>query len=243
MPRLNSIDEVFQYLTKWEKIVEKTGTHGSTTTTEAITADMADTDVTANTNFVANDYVLISGSGGVEVSKIGTSAATNFIWDRPIQIAQDSGAAVVEASVIDLGHVAEDGITWGGTQTITPINAATSRTPLGYIIASAELTFSGTLLGTNNLNLQTSYGATEGEQGAGTAADPYVAVIDGNTIGTQALMALRLTGSLYGGESIEVDLLGVTVEINVSRNMGGTAVQGFTVNGKCTGFMQRIWTP
>lgn len=241
MPRLNSIDEVFQYLTTLKKYVEKTGTHGSTTTTEAITVDMADTDVTANTNFVANDEVLISGDGGVEIAKIGTSAATNFIWTTPLQIAQSSGATVVEASAIDLGHVGEEGITFGGTQTITPINAATSRTPLGYIIATAELTFSVPLLGTNNLNLQTVFGATEGEQGTGVAADPYVVVIDGNTIGTQGLSAYRAVGTLYDGSNIEIDFLGVTVEINVSRNIGGTTVQGYTLNGKATGFMQRIW--
>lgn len=243
MPRTNSIDEVFQYLTTMYKFVEATGTHGSTTTTEAITADMADTDIVSNSNIANGDFILISGSGGVEISAVGTTGATNLTWDRPLQIAQDSGALVVEATRIDVGHVGEEGVTFGGTQTITPINAATSRTPLGYIIQSAELTFSVPLLGTNNLNLQTVFGATEGEQGAGTPSDPYVVVVDGNTIGTQGLSGWRAVGSLYGGEIIEIDFLGVTVEINVSRNIGGTAVTGYTLNAKATGFMQRVWTP
>jgi hypothetical protein len=243
MPRQNSIDEVFQYLTTMYKFVEKTGTHGSTTASEAITADMADTDVASETNFANGDFVLISGSGGVEISNAATVSAGNLAWDRPVQIAQDTGATIVEASRIDVGHIGEEGVTFGGTQTITPINAATSRTPLGYIIQAAELTFSVPMLGTNNLNLQSVFGVTEGEQGAGTPSDPYVAVIDGNTIGTQGLSAWRAVGSLYGGEIIEIDFLGVTVEINVSRNIGGTAVTGYTLNAKATGFLQRIWTP
>src|SRR3990167_8908077 len=100
MPRLNSIDEVFQYLNTWYKFVETTGTHGSTTTAEAITADMADTDVTAATNFTNADHILISGSGGVEISNVATITTpgppVNFAWDRPVQIAQDNGATVVE---------------------------------------------------------------------------------------------------------------------------------------------------
>lgn len=246
MPRQNSIDEVFQYLTSFKKYVESTGTHGSTTASEAITQDMAATNIASSTNFAGTEYVLISGDGGVEIAKMASIDAgppIDVTWTRPLAIAQSSGATVVEATEIDMGHVGEEGITYGGTQTITPINAATSRTPLGYIIAAAELTFSVPLLGTNNLNLQSVFGATEGEQGAGSAADPYYVVIDGNTIGTQGTLGLRATGSLYGGEIIEVDFLGVTVEINVSRNIGGTAVTGYTLNGKCTGFIQRIWTP
>jgi hypothetical protein len=245
MPRSNSIDEVFQYLNTFYKFTEATGTHGSSTTNEAITVDMADVDLVASggTNFTNGDFLLISGSGGVEISKLATKTTDNLAFDRPVQIAQDAGAIVVEAVRTDLGHVGEEGVTFGGTQTITPINAATSRTPLGYIIATAELTFSVPLLGTNNLNLQTVFGVTEAENGVGTAADPYAVVIDGNTIGTQGLQGYRAVGQLYGGEIIEIDFLGVTTEINVSRNIGGTAVTGYTLNGKATGFAQRIWTP
>jgi hypothetical protein len=241
MPRSNNFAEVFHRLTSWKKYTPLSG--GATdTTAEAITRDLADVDLVSGTGFTNGDYILISGSGGMELSKIQTVSVNNLLFDRPVLIPQDIGATVDEALESNLGHVSEEGITFGATQTVTPVRAATSATPLGYLTEAAELTFSGILLGDNNLNFLYAFGALEDEEGVGSAADPYATVVDGTTVSTEVAHALRATGSLHGGAVIEVDFLGITIEVNVSRNMGGTGVTGYGISGKCTAFLRRQWT-
>ncbi len=243
MPRSNNFAEVFKRLTSWKKYTPLSG-GASSTTAEAITRDLIDFDLVGGggTGFTNNDFLLISGSGGMELSKLATKTTDNLLMNRALLIPQDIGATVVEAEEKNLGHVAEDGITFGATQTVTPVRAATSATPIGFIQEAAELTFSGTLLGDNNLNFLYAFGALEDEEGVGTSADPFAAVADGTTVATEVSHALRATGSLQGGGIVEYDFLGITIEVNVSRNIGGTGVTGYTIQGKCTAIARRNWT-
>ena len=96
MPRLNSGSELFKYLNSVKKYVIS-GAGVNTTTTEAITVGMLDTDVVSSTGGLANDFILISGDGGVELAAITSVTATNIVWTRPLAIAQSNGADVDEA--------------------------------------------------------------------------------------------------------------------------------------------------
>lgn len=242
MPRTNSGSELFQYLDKFYKFVITTGTPGDTTTAEAIVAGATEVEVAAATNFTAADFVMIDGSGGVEIQAIGTPATTMPVT-RPFLIAQDSGARFVEATRIDMGHVAEGGLQFGGSQTLTEIKAATSRTAIAFFGESTTLTLTVPLLGYNNLNLQSVFGVTEGESGSGTEAAPYGAVIGQDTVGTQGLHCYRAEGTLYDGRIVQVDFTQATVEVNANITIGAPNPDGMTLNAKVTSFIQRIWTP
>jgi len=243
MPRSGSGSELFQYLNKFYKFVIQPTTPGDTTTAGAITAGDTDVDVTAITNFTAADFVMIDGDGGVEIQTIGTPATTPMPVTRPFLVAQSSGARFVEAQRIDLGHVAEGGIQFGGSSTLTEIKAATSRTAIAFFGESTTLTLTAPLLGYNNLNLQAVFGATESETGSGTASAPYAVVIDSNTVGTQGLHCYRAEGVLYDGRIVQVDFVQATVEINNNITIGAANPDGMTLNAKVTAFHQRIWTP
>jgi hypothetical protein len=242
MPRTNNGNELFKYLTTVTKFTLATGTPGDTTTSEAITVDMADTDVASETNFSANDYVFIDGSGGTELAQVATPTAGNLAWTWPLLIAQNSGATVKEATGVSVNHIAEGGITFGGSQSVTAIRAATSRSAIAFFAQSAEFTFSIPCLGHNNLNLLAAFGAPETEQGAGTSADPYAAAITSSNVNTEGMTCFRLTGTLEGGDTVVFDILDVTVEVNVSAVIGAPNPGGFTINGKCTGFAQHIYS-
>lgn len=242
MPRTNSGSELFQYLDKFYKFIITSG-GGDTTTAEAIAAGATDVDVASSASFTAADFVMVDGSGGVEITAIGTPATTPMPVTRPFILAQDSGARFVEATRIDMGHVAEGGLQFGGTQTLTEIKAATSRTTLAFFGESTTLTLTVPLLGYNNLNLQAIYGATEGESGSGTEAAPYVAAISGDTVGTQGLHCYRAEGKLYDGRIVQIDFTQATVEINNNVTIGSPQPEGMTLNAKVTSFIQRIWTP
>lgn len=242
MPRLNNGNELFKYLTQVTKYTPKSGTAGSTTTTEAITVDMADTDVASESNFAANDFVFIDGSGGTELVEVASASTGNLVWTWPLVIAQNSGATVVEAVAANMNHIAEGGITFGGSQSVTAIRAATSRSAIAFFAQSAEFTFSIPCLGHNNLNLLAAFGAPETEIGAGTSGDPYAAAITSTNVNTEGMTCFRCTGTLEGGQTVVFDILDVTVEVNVSAVIGAPNPGGFTINGKCTGFAQHIYS-
>lgn len=243
MPRTNSGSELFQYLNKFYKFVVQPTTPGDTTTSAAITAGGTSVNVAAITNFTAADYVMIDGDGGVEIQAIGTPATTPMPVTRPFLQAQASGARFVEAQRIDMGHIAEGGIQFSGSQTLTEIKAATSRTAIAFFGESTTLQITAPLLGYNNLNLQSVFGVTEAESGAGVIADPYSAVISGDTVGTQGLHCYRAEGVLYDGRIVQVDFTQATVEINANITIGAPNPDGMTLTAKVTAFHQRIWTP
>lgn len=243
MPRLNSGNELLKYLTTVYKYTQKSG-GASTTTAEAVTVDMADTDVSAITGISGGDFMFVDGSGGVELMEV-TSASSgppaNVVWKWPLQIAQNSGASVVEAQQVNINHIAEGGITIGGSQSSTPINAATSRVAIAEFGQSAEFTFSIPVLGWNNLNFLAAFGAPETEQGAGSSSDPYAAALTAANVGTETLTCFRCVGTLENGDTFVFDILDATVVVNVSATIGAANPEGFTIAGKCGGFASRIY--
>lgn len=243
MPRLGTGSELFKYLNSVKKYTIQTSSGGDTTTTEAIVAGVSDVDVVAATNFSNGNYAMVDGSGGTELVTLGTVATTPMPVTRPFVIAQATGARLVEAVEADLGHVAEGGIQFGGTATITEIKAATSRTAIAFIADAAVLTWNIPLLGYNNLNLLAAFGATESEAGSGTPSAPYSALIGQDTVNTQTLFCLRATGVRHDSKIVEVDFLDCTVEVNVNVTIGAPNPDGITVTGKCASIIQRIWTP
>ena len=244
MPRSNSGSELFQYLDHFYKFIIKTSTPGDTTTTSPIVQGDSTVDLTAVTNFSDTEYAMIDGDGGVEITQIdGSPATTNCPLDRPLLLAQSSGARFVEATRIDLGHIAEGGIQFGGSQTLTEIKAATSRTAIAFFGESTTLQLTAPLLGYNNLHLQAVHGATEGEIGSGTESAPYAVAISQDTVGTQGLHCYRAEGTLYDGRIVQVDFVQATVEINTNITIGAPNPDGMTLSAKVTAFLQRIWTP
>lgn len=244
MPRANDGGEVLQYLTSITKYTI-TASGGDTTTAEAATADMADTDVSASTNFTEGDIVAVSGSGGTELLQIATGGIAagppvNFTWENPLQLPQDSGARVVEMSAANLNHIAESGIKFGGSLTLTAIKASTSRVAIAYFPSAAEFTFEIPVLGWNNLNLLAAFGAPEAENGAGTAADPYAVYVASGNVATESLTCYRCVGTLHNGDTVTLDICDATIEVNVNATMGGPNAEGFVLQGKATTFVQRI---
>lgn len=242
MPRLGTGSELFKYLTSVTKYVVTTS-GGDTTTAEAIVVDAEDVNVTAITNFTAADVCMIDGSGGTELVTIGTPATTPMPVTRPFAIAQDSGARFVEMTAASLNHIAEGGVQFGGSLTLTEIKAATSRTAIAFIADAAVLTWTIPVLGFNLLNLQAAFGATEGEQGAGTVADPHQVVIGPDTVGTQGIHCYRCLGVRHDGKIVEVDFLDCTVEVNTNITIGAPNPDGMTITGKAGTITGRIWTP
>lgn len=244
MPR-NS--DLFQYLDSVTKYVIASGTIGDTTTTEAIVGYTDGTevavDVTAITNFTAADPAMIIGSGGYELVTLGTPA-TSMPVTRPLLVPQDSGARMVEAVAIPLGHIGPEGASWSPSSSLTAILAATARSAVSYFPNPAEIAFSIPLRYKDNLSLQASTGVPETETGSGVAATPWAAHAGQTNIATQTPHCYRLRGRTEAGRICELDFLGARLAVNFTDNRGASGDPGvLSISGSITGVSQFIWMP
>lgn len=241
MPRSNDGNEVFKYLTDMYKFVIASGSHGDTTTSSPTIKTAEVIDLTATTNFSANDYVFIIGSSAAEINALsGAPATSDSGLALPTSQAFETGARVVEATRINLGHLDEAGVTLTGALPLNPVNAATSRVPITYIPGQGSLGGSFNLRGWNNLNLQTVFGIPEAEAGTGAADDPYTAVISTTNIGTESTLAFRAVGVLIDGRIATVDFMGVVPAVNANIQVGGQQPATLAVPFNCTAIISRI---
>lgn len=236
MPRANDGNELFKYLNTVYKFTPKSG-GASTTVATTYASDAATIVLASGTGVAGGDFLYISGDGGkelVEVASLATATVTP-VW--PPYFGQTSGATVVEYERKSINHIAEGGVTFGGTQSSTKINAATSRVALATLTGAADFTFSIPMLALNGPNLQTAFGAPEVEIGAGTSGDAYRSGVNGTNVGTESDACYRLVGEDFGGNTIVLDILGAQAVINVSTTVGGTTPAGVTLSGSCNGYI------
>lgn len=243
MPRLNSGLEVLKELKTLgiSAFDIQPTTPGDTITTAPVTAGATTVAVTAITNFSAADPVFLIGDGGVELLKIGTPNVTMPVTQNAA-IAQSTGARMVEAVERVLGHIESAGVEIGGSYSLSPVNSAVWRTPITYLPSGpAELSVAFSLYGVNTENFLRAFAATETLLGTGTSQDPYRALIDGTTIGSQGTQCIRVLGTRQDLKTVQVDFLNPIAEVAVQGAMGGASPFALRMQLKPTAFIVRIW--
>lgn len=242
MSSIPSVSSIIKSLTSMSLFKIQPTTPGDTTTTSALAREAATIPVAAITGFADTEPFFIVGSGGTELNAVsGTPAGTDIVPARPIALAQDSGARVVEAIEYPLGHVAEGSARLTGTSTTTPIPAATAQVPIGYLSSGGALGFALSLLSFDTRSLALAFGQDELETGAGTSSDPWTTVIGQLSVGTHSLACIRGRAVRKDGKTVEVDFLDCTVTVNADVNFSGKAVNAIAVAGSCTSHIVRIW--
>lgn len=223
--RLNNAQEILKRLSKIYKFYIPTTSPVVDTTGAAI--DLNDTEITVTTfgSWATGDDIIISGSGGVELNRLGTKPGSSapIPLVRPASLAQLNGAVISKATKVDLGYIEEAGITFGATSSKSPIGAANAGGAIAYIDADvAEPTFSFATRETSLRNLLSAFGVDEDAilGGGGSDADPYRVLITSDNIGTAANFCLRATGTLVNGRTGHFDLWDCTPEVNVSAQLG-----------------------
>lgn len=241
MPRLNTGLEVFKDLSSVTKYQVAAGTHGNTTIATQRAVGDQNALITAITNFANGDPVFITGANGTELNALNATPNTTQPMLYRSAFVFPVGSTFEEAVAIPVGHIDESGLTFGGSLTLTPVLAATSRTPIAFISGQADLTFSFNLRGFNILNFQTVFGAPESEIGVGTAVDPYQGAVGSGNVGTQGQQAFRFVGTRHDGSTVQLDILDAKIEVNVNTQLGGQTPAVLPATGKCTNFILRHW--
>lgn len=242
MSSIPSVASIVKSLTSIDLYKIQPTSPGDTVTSAGLARAATTIPVSSLTGFADTEPFFIVGDGGTELNTVsGTPSAGAITPALPIALAQSSGARVVEALKYSLGHIAEGSARLTGTSTTTPINAATSQTPIGYLTSAGALGFSigGLSFDTRILNL--AFGQDELETGAGTSGDPWTTVVSQLSVGTHALACLRGRALRKDGKNIQLDMLDCTVTVNADINFSGKAVNAITIAGSCTGHVIRIW--
>lgn len=243
MSRQNDGPELFKRLDSLQVFRQVSG-GGSTTLAAAATAQATTLNLTTNTGFTAADPVIVSGDGGVELNAI---SATTPITAVPLVYklgrAQALGATVVEAVAASLAHITEDGIDFGGNQSLDPIYSALSSAAIAYLYGNTEYEGAFTLQGFNIQNFHTWMGITEAETGAGSSADPFQGVIHGALMATQGIQCLRATGVRHDGKNVIVDFNDAKIAPSGQTKLARSQGSGFLpCTFKCTSAIIRIWS-
>lgn len=147
MSSIPSVSSIIKSLTSIDLYKIQPTSPGDTVTTGALARAATTIPVSSLTGFADTEPLFIVGDGGTELNAVsGTPAAGNIVPARPIALAQSTGARVVEAIKYALGHIAEGTARFTGTSTTTPIPAATSSTPIGFLSVGGALGFAFSLL-------------------------------------------------------------------------------------------------
>lgn len=211
MPRLNTGQELWKSLDTLQ-VFRQVSAGGASSAAAAITAGATAVNFAATTLFTSGDPLFIVGSTGTELNAItATTPSTAVPLLYPAAMANPSGSQLLEAVATTLGHVSQQGLVVDPQSPLAAVFSALGHTPIGYLRGYGELTAQFALQGFNILNIQTLFGATEAEGGAGTSADPYRGAIVGASVGTQGIQCLRATGTRLDGSTVIVDLNGAII--------------------------------
>lgn len=240
MPRSNTGAELFKQLDSVEKYISAAA--GDQVISAAVATGVTLVTVAGSTSFASADPVLIIGDGGVELNEITGAPSTAMPLKYKTQFAQSAGGRLLEMTKIIVGDIEQGGVVISPSQQLTSIYSAIASVPIAAIASPVEMSATIPLLGWNNLNLQTFFGITEAESGTGTAADPYTMNVGESNVNGVGYQAFRLTGKLFDGRTVLIDLIDARVQIGGSMTFNRQTPAVIPVTIKFNNLIQRIYT-
>lgn len=224
--RSNNAQEILKRLSKMYKFVIPTTGLTEDTTGAALAKGAANITVTTFASWATGDYLIIVGSGGMDLLQLGTkpgSSAPIPLVGRPPAFAQDSGAKIYKATRLDLGYIEDAGAQLAASASKTGIGAANAGGAIAYIDGDTpEITFSWTQRESSLRDIATAFGVDEDTiEGTGVANDPYRITISGDSIGTQSNYCLRTEARKVNNKLQYFDVLNAFPEVNVSAAIVG----------------------
>lgn len=224
--RSNNAQEILKRLHKMYKFAIPTTGGTEDTTGASLAKGAANITVTTFASWATGDYLIIVGSGGMDLLQLGTkpgSAAPIPLVGRPPQFAQDSGAKIYKVTRQDLGYIEDAGAQLGASASKQAIGAANAGGAIAYIDSDTpEITFTWTQRESSLRDIATAFGIDEDAiSGTGGANDPYVLAITGDSIGTQSNYCLRTEARKVNNKLQTYDVLNAFPEVSVSAAIVG----------------------
>ena len=244
MQRQNNAQEILEKIEKMYKFTVPLVSPVSTTLATAADAGDASLDLTSETGLADGDHLFVYGDEVELVQVLDLDAAPESTLTRALAFDHPAGRAVSKVAREDLGYIEEGGVTLSGNFSQSPIGAANSRVAIAYIAAEGgEMSASFGLREANLKNVLAAFMVDESSlSGAGTASDPYTAVIGRDTIGSQLNHAYRGVFRMINGKTWEADFLNCAPEVAFSGALGAKGQPAvWTVQFRPTSVVFRSW--
>jgi hypothetical protein len=203
---------------------DSTGTFGSTTVSPAALAKGATSiNIASGTNFANGDVIRIGSGDEMELCRVTAGGGTTTLTvANPLAFAHAIGEAVVEQTVYDLGDTDEGGVTLEATGEVIDLTAATKRLVFQSLTGYVSLSGMVQLHGLSMHNLAVALGIPFASvTGAGTAADYYQLVTDGNDFLSEQNMSFIVVGTTMDGSVVRCELWGCDMDYSsISFTLG-----------------------
>ena len=211
---------------------------GGASATLAAPAVIDDEDLTfLKTGFSTGDHVLVGSSLQQMIYKLGTipSGSEAIPITRPVDLAHDNGAPVLEMVELNLGYIEEASASLGGSSSVPSVGAANSN---GKIWRGrpdvGDLTISWAQRASSPENLLSAYGINENNvRGDGSPGDPWRALVHPREMGTQRDYAYGLVGLLQDGRIGTLWILNPVPNVSINTSLGAKNQPGVWTVG-CT---------
>lgn len=187
---------------------DKATAPASTTLSANAAAGASSFTVTSATGLAIGKVIRVGAGEHAELVQISNLVSTTVTPARALRRAHDSGEAVVEQTLYDLGPSAgPPGLTINGET--TEVDVENSRLLFALLNGFLDLEMTNTLAGVTPYTFAVGLGIPLANvKGAGTSADPKVIQSDGSEIGTAVNQCVVLLGVTNDGTPVLMELWG-----------------------------------
>lgn len=219
MARINSSDELWTAISEVGIIRDAAAGESDTLNAEAAAGATSLTEATGTNAWATGDILRIGTGSDAEVAYVEAYTTPTITLASALMKTHAAGEPIVEQQKVNIGAAADDGVNRENAVETTEIRASTQAGIYAVLTTSVTGRISFNLLCHSMENVLLTLGIDESNiTGAGTAADPYVADINFDEIGTLTNHAIYFTGALKDGTTVQIEAWAADFDGNQTVN-------------------------
>jgi hypothetical protein len=219
MARINSSDELWTVISEVGVIRDAAAGESDTLNAAASAGATTLTEATGTNAWAAGDILRVGTGSAAEVAIVDSYTTPTITLVSALMNDHAAGEPVVEQVKVNIGAIADDGVNRENAVETTEIRAATQAGIFATLTTSVSGRISFNILTHSLENVLLSMGIDEANiTGTGTAADPYVADINFDDIGTLTNHAIYFTGARKDGTTVQIEAWAADFDGNQTVN-------------------------
>jgi hypothetical protein len=246
MARLNTNDELWTAVSQGGVIRDTVGGEADTLNALVAAGATALTEATGTNAWAPGDLLRIESGGDAEVAVVEAYSTPAITLVSALGFGHPVGAAVVQQEKVDLGAISDDGVNRENAVEKTEIRASTQAGIYATLVTSVTGRINWNLLNHSMENVMLTLGMDETLiTGGGTAADPTIADLLFDNVGSLQNHALYFTGALKNGVVFQIEAWGADIDGNQTVNYlrGQQVVLPFSADVKHFRYISPIPAP
>jgi len=206
MARINSSDELWTVISEVGIIRDVAAGESDTLGTLAAAGATTLTEATGTNAWAAGDLLRIGTGSDAEVAIVEAYSTPTITLVSETMKEHAALEPLVEQAKVNIGAIADDGVNRENAVETTEIRAATQAGIYATLTTSVSGRISFNLLTHSMENVLLSMGIDEANiSGTGVVADPFVADINFDLIGTLNNHAVYFTGARKDGTTVQIE--------------------------------------